>query len=79
MKYHENRLYGADINSRVNPLTVTLTLSLASWVMCSAHRPTFCTRRNIWVKLHENRLKGSGDMERARNSRESHLTLTCAS
>ena len=29
-------------NSRVNPLT--LTLSLGSWVMCSAHR---LTKRNI--------------------------------
>ena len=40
--------------------------------------PTHClTERNIWVKLHENRPKGSGDMERTRNSKVNHLTLTC--
>ena len=47
------------INSRVNPLT--LTFSLGSWVMCSAH---CLTKRNILVKFNENRSKGSGDMER---------------
>ena len=51
VKYYENRSKGSgDMeqkrNSRVNPLTltVTLTLSLGSWVMCSAHR---LTKRNI--------------------------------
>ena len=51
MKFNDNRLKGSgDMertqNSRVNPLTVTLTLtwSLGSWVMCSA----LClTTRNI--------------------------------
>ena len=47
MKFHENRSNGSgDMehpqNSRVNPLT--LTLSLGSWVMCSAHR---LAKRNI--------------------------------
>ena len=41
--------------------------------MCSAHR---LTKRNIWVKFHENQLKGSGDMERTPNSRVYQLTLT---
>ena len=76
MKYYENRskesgdMEGTQ-NSRVNPLT--LTLSLGSWVMCSVHR---LTKRNIWVKYHENRSKDSGDMERTRNSRVNLLTLT---
>ena len=53
---------------------MTLTLSLGSLAMCSAH----CLNlRNIWVKFDENRLKGSGDMERTRNSRVNHLTLSC--
>ena len=47
MKYRENRSKGPGdmertLNSRVNPLTVTL--SLGSWVMCSTHR---LTKRNI--------------------------------
>ena len=47
MKFNENRLIGSgDMeqtrNSRVNPLT--LTLSLGSWVMCSAHP---FTKRNM--------------------------------
>ena len=42
--------------------------------MCSAHR---LTKRNIRLKYHENQPKGSGDMERTRNSRVKHLTLTC--
>ena len=47
MKFSENGLKGSgDMeltqNTRVNPLTVTL--SLGSWVMCSAHR---LTKRNI--------------------------------
>ena len=41
--------------------------------MCSAHH---LTKRNIRVKCHENRSKGSGDMERTRNSRVNLLTLT---
>ena len=53
---------------------MTLTLSLGSWVMCSAHR---LTERNIWVKLNENRPKGTGNMERTRNSKVNPLTLTC--
>ena len=53
---------------------MTLTLSLGSGVICSAHH---LTKRNIWVKLNENRPKGSGDKERTRNSRVIHLTLTC--
>ena len=46
-------------NSRVNPMT--LSSSLGSWVMCSAHN---LTKRNIRVKFHENRSKGSGALER---------------
>ena len=42
--------------------------------MNSAH---CLTERNIWVKFNENRPKGSGDMERTRNSRVNPLTLTC--
>ena len=41
--------------------------------MCSAHR---LTERNIWVKINENRPKGSGDMKRTRNLRVNPLTLT---
>ena len=51
-----------------------MTLSLGSWVMCSAHH---LTKRNIQVKFHEIRSKGSGDMEWTQNSRVSPLTLTC--
>ena len=29
------------------------------------------------MKFNENRLKGSGGIERTPNSRENHLTLTC--
>ena len=29
------------------------------------------------MKLHENRTKGSGDMEKTRNSRVNPLTFTC--
>ena len=49
----EFRIYGADMNSRVNPLTLTLTLtlSLGSWVMCSGRRliklHISLTKRNI--------------------------------
>ena len=53
---------------------MTLTLSLCSRVIGSAH---YLTKRNIWVKLHKNRLKGSGDMEPTRNSKVNPLTLTC--
>ena len=54
---------------------MTLTLTLGSWVMCSAHR---LTERNIWVKFNENRPKKcSGDMEQTRNARVNPLTLTC--
>ena len=42
--------------------------------MCSAHH---LTEWIIRVKLNENRLKGSGDMQRTQNSRVNHLTLTC--
>ena len=42
--------------------------------MCSAHR---LTKRYILVKFHENRLKGSGDMELTQNTRVNHLTFTC--
>ena len=45
--------------------------------MCSAHH---LTERNIWVKLNENRPKGSRDMERTRNSMvipRVSLSLTC--
>ena len=54
-------------------MTVTLTLSLRSRVIGSAHRRT---ERNIWVKFIENRSKGSGDMGRIQNSRVNHMTLT---
>ena len=53
---------------------MTLTLSLCSQVIDSAH---YLTKRNIWVKFNENRLNGSGDMERTRNSRVNPLILTC--
>ena len=36
-----------------------MTLSLRSRVIGSAHR---LTKKNIWVKINENRSKGSGDM-----------------
>ena len=52
----------------------TLTLSLHSRVMGSAHQ---LTERNIWVKFYENGPKGSGDMERTQNSKVNPLTLTC--
>ena len=52
---------------------MTLTLSLCSRVIGSAHR---LTERKIFVKFNENRLKGSGDMERE-NSRVNPFTLTC--
>ena len=56
------------------PWIVTLTLSLCSRVIGSA----LClTKRNIWVKFNENRLKGSWDMELTRNSRVNPMTLTC--
>ena len=42
--------------------------------MGSAHR---LTENSIWVKLNENRLKGSGDMERTHNSRVKPMTLNC--
>ena len=51
---------------------MTLTLSLCSRVIGSAHR---LAERNIWVKFNENRLKGSGDMEWTRNSMVNLLTL----
>ena len=41
--------------------------------MCSAHG---LTKRNILVQFNENREKGSGDMERTRNSRVNQLTST---
>ena len=53
---------------------MTLTLSMCSRVIGSAHN---LTQRNIWVKFDENRLDGSGDMERTPNSRGNPLTLTC--
>ena len=39
--------------------------------MGSAHR---LTERNIWVKLNENRPKGSGDVEGTQNSKVNPLT-----
>ena len=42
--------------------------------MCCTHR---LTERNIWVKFNENQPKGSGDMEKTRNSRVNPLTVTC--
>ena len=51
---------------------MTLNLSLHSRVMSSAH---CLTERNIWVKFNENRSKGFGDMEWARNSRVNPMTL----
>ena len=41
--------------------------------MCSVYR---LTERNIWVKFNGRRPKGSGDMERTRNSRVNPLTLS---
>ena len=52
---------------------MTLTLSLCSRVIRSAH---YLTKRNSLVKLNENHLKGSEDMERTRNSMVNLLTLT---
>ena len=52
---------------------MTLTLSLCSRVIDSAY---YLTKRNIWVKFNDNNIKGSGDMERTRNSRVNPLTLT---
>ena len=50
---------------------MTLTLSLCSQVIDSAHH---ITESNIWVKFNENPPKGSGDMEQTQNSRLNHLT-----
>ena len=74
MNFHENRSKGSGgmgltRNLRVNLLT--LTLSLGSWVTCSAHH---LTKRNIQVNFHENRSKGSGDMERTQKSKVNPLT-----
>ena len=55
-------------------MTLTLHVSLCSRVIWSAH---YHIKRKIWVKLNENRLKGSGDMEWTRNSRVNPFTLTC--
>ena len=49
-------------------------MSLCSQVISPAH---CLTERNIWVRLSENRSKGSEDMEWTRNSRVNHMTLTC--
>ena len=35
------------------------------------------TERNLWVKFNENHSKGSGDMERTRNSRVNPMNLKC--
>ena len=43
---------------------MTLTLSLQTWFVGSAHR---LTEEEIWVKLTINRSKGSEDIERAQN------------
>ena len=51
-----------------------LTVNLGSWVICSAHG---LTKRNILVKFHGNRSKGSGDKERTLISKVNPLTLTC--
>ena len=53
---------------------MNLTLCLCNPVIGSAH---YLTKRNIWVKFNENRLKGSGDMEGTRNSMVNPLLLTC--
>ena len=50
-------------------LKVTLTLSLRSQVIGSAHG---LTERNIRVKLNKNRLKGSRGIERTGNSMVNH-------
>ena len=50
---------------------MTLTLSLCSLVIGSAHR---LTERNIWVKFNE---KGSGDMEWTRIEGICPMTLKC--
>ena len=57
------------------PWCVTLTLSLHSWVVGSAHR---VNEGNIWQKFNENCSKGSGDtcMERW-NWRVNYMTLKC--
>ena len=49
-----------------------MTLSLGSWVMCSAHP---LTERNIWVKLNENHPKGSGDIGADRKFKGKSLDL----
>ena len=51
-----------------------MTLSLGSWFMSLAHR---LTEMNIWVKFNKNQPKGSGDMEKTRNSRVKPLIVTC--
>ena len=55
---------------------ITVTLSLGSCVIRSAHRRI---ERNIWVKFNKNCPKGLGDMERTRNSRVNPLTLSLGS
>ena len=51
-------------------LKCDLDLCLPSRVIGSA----YClTERDIWVKFNENHLKGSGDMERTRNSHDLEL------
>ena len=53
---------------------MTLTLSLYSGVMGSAH---CLTEINIWVKFIENCLKGSGGMDRHQIQRVKPMTLNC--
>ena len=53
---------------------MTLTVSLCCRVIGSAH---YLNKINILVKFNESHLKGSGDMERTRNSKVNPLTLTC--
>ena len=55
--------------------SIPVTLTLGCWVMyCSA----YCLiKMNIRVKFNEKCPKGSGDMERTRNSRVNSMTLTC--
>ena len=80
MKFRENRSKGSGDMERTQnwkviwPLSRTLTLSTHSQAMGSAHG---LTERNIWVKLSENRSKGSGDMEGTRNPKVNPMTLKC--
>ena len=56
------------------PWRLTLTLSLQTRFMGSAHCPTVT---DIWVKLTINRSKGSENIERTQNWRVNPTTLKC--